>query len=74
MATGRSRYGEGDLLAVPALHQNGTTVSIEFTVLPLKDGASAIVAIAAFMRDVTKRFQEIRTLKRKLADAGKTLK
>jgi PAS domain S-box-containing protein len=24
IATGRSRYGEGDLLPVPALHKNGT--------------------------------------------------
>jgi len=29
--TGRSRYGEGDVLSVPALYKNGTTISVEFT-------------------------------------------
>jgi PAS domain S-box-containing protein len=70
LATGKSRYGAGDVLSVPALHRSGTTLSIEFTVLPLKDSSGAMAAIAAIMRDVTKRFAEIRALKQKLA-AGK---
>jgi hypothetical protein len=37
MATGQSRYGEGDLLSVPAVRKDGTTISIEFTIVPLKD-------------------------------------
>jgi PAS domain S-box-containing protein len=57
MATGESRYGTGDVLAVPAQHRNGTTVSIEFTILPLQDDSGAISVIAAIMRDV--RFEEI---------------
>lgn len=36
MATGESRYGEADLLAVPALRKNGATISVEFTVVPLR--------------------------------------
>jgi len=71
MATGESRYGEGDLLSVPALRNDGTTISVEFTITPLKDVSGRIVGIAAVMRDVTKRFEEMRELKRKLADAGK---
>lgn len=70
IATGRSRYGEGDVLSVPAQHQNGATVSIEFTVLPLRDSSGAIIAIVAIMRDVTKRFEEIRQLKRRLAESA----
>jgi PAS domain S-box-containing protein len=66
IATGRSRYGEGDVLSVPALHKSGATISIEFTVLPLRDSSGAIIAIVAIMRDVTKRFEEIRQLKRRL--------
>lgn len=71
MATGESRYGEGDLLSVPALRNDGTTISVEFTITPLKDASGRIVGIAAVMRDVTKRFEEMRELKRKLAGAAK---
>lgn len=71
MATGKSRYGEGDVLAVPALRKDGTTISVEFTVVPLKDSSGAMVGMAAVMRDVTGRFEEMRTLKRKLAEAAK---
>jgi PAS domain S-box-containing protein len=70
IATGRSRYGEGDVLSVPAQHKNGATISIEFTVLPLRDSSGAITAIVAIMRDVTKRFEEIRQLKRRLAESS----
>lgn len=71
VTTGTSRYGDGDLLSVPALHKNGTTISVEFTIVPLKDDAGAMIGMAAIMRDVTKQFEEIRALKRKLADATK---
>ncbi len=70
MATGKSRYGEGDVLSVPAMHKNGSTISIEFTILPLRDSSGAIIAIVAIVRDVTKRFAEIRELKKKLADSS----
>lgn len=54
IATGKSRYGEGDVLSVPALHKNGATISIEFTIVPLRDSSSRITAIVAIIRDVTK--------------------
>jgi len=72
MATGESRYGAGDLLAVPSLHKNGTTISIEFTVVPLKSDGGEMIGIVAVMRDASKRFEEVRALRRKLADAGKS--
>lgn len=71
MTTGTSRYGDGDVLSVPALHRNGTTISVEFTVVPLKDETGDMIGMAAVMRDVTKRFEELRALKRQLADATK---
>ena len=71
MATGTSRYGDGDVLAVPALHKSGRTISVEFTVVPLKDEDGAMVGMAAIMRDVTKRFEEMRALRRQLAQAAK---
>ncbi len=70
IATGKSRYGEDDVLSVPAMHKNGSRISIEFTVLPLQDNSGAIIAIVAIMRDVTKRFEEIRRLKQKLAESA----
>jgi PAS domain S-box-containing protein len=71
IATGKSRYGDGDVLSVPALHQNGTTISVEFTVIPLKNESGAMIGLAAICRDVTKRFEETRALKRRLAEAAK---
>jgi PAS domain S-box-containing protein len=72
MESGKSRYGEGDMLSVPALHKNGRTISVEFTITPLTDESGVMVGMAAIMRDVTKRFEEVRTLKRRLADATKS--
>ena len=71
VATGQSRYGEGDLLSVPAQHKNGGTLSVEFTIVPLQDEQGAMLGMAAIMRDVTKQFAEIRSLKRQLAELTK---
>ncbi|HSV23310.1 MAG TPA: PAS domain S-box protein [Xanthobacteraceae bacterium] len=68
--SGKSRYGDGDLLSVPALRKDGTTISIEFTIVLLQSDSGQILGMAALLRDVTKRFEEMRSLKRKLADAA----
>lgn len=70
-ASGVSRYGEADVLAVPALRKDGVAISIEFTIVPLKSDGR-IVGMAAIMRDVTKRFEETRALRRRLAEATKS--
>ena len=67
IATGRSRYGEGDLLAVPGVRKDGSRLSLEFAIVPLNDGEGRIAGVGALMRDVTARFEETRELKRKLA-------
>ncbi len=67
MAGGQSRYGEGEVLAVPAMRKDGKRISIEFTVLPMHDDAGALLGIAAFLRDTTARFEELRALRRELA-------
>jgi len=64
-----SRYGHGDLLAVPARNKDGSQISVEFTILPFRDAAGGLIGIAAFLRDVTKRFEEMRALRRELAAA-----
>jgi PAS domain S-box-containing protein len=71
METGQSRYGQGDLLAVPAMRQDGSRISVEFTIVPLHDQAGRMIGMAAIMRDVTKRFEEMRALRQKLAQATK---
>jgi PAS domain S-box-containing protein len=71
MAGAESRYGNGDVLAVPALKADGTQISIEFTIVPLHGEGGVLAGFAAIMRDVTARFEETRALRRKLADAAK---
>jgi len=67
MQTGKSRYGESDVLSVPAVRKDGTIISVEFTVVPLQN-AGRMIGMVAIMRDVTSRFNEMRVLKRKLAE------
>lgn len=71
MNGGEGRYGHGDLLAVPGITKDNRTLSLEFTIIPLRNDADGLIGLAAIMRDVTKRFEEIRALKHKLADATK---
>jgi PAS domain S-box-containing protein len=77
MRTGVTRYGEGQLLAVPALHKDGRQLSIEFSIQLLKDGAGRIEWVAAIFRDVTERFQREKALRAQIkalqaqVDAGR---
>lgn len=70
MATGTSRYGHGDLLSVPALTKDGRRISVEFTIVMLRDEAQQVTGTVAVLRDVTKHFAEVRELKRRLAESG----
>jgi PAS domain S-box-containing protein len=67
MATGETRYGAGDVLAVPAVAKGGRQISVEFTIILLQDSEQRISGVAAILRDVTARFEELRQLKRELA-------
>jgi PAS domain S-box-containing protein len=67
MRTGETRYGAGETLAVPALRKDGSRISVEFTIVPFRDAAGAMVGIAATMRDVTARFEEMRALRKAAA-------
>jgi PAS domain S-box-containing protein len=70
LKAGESRYGHGDILAVPAIKKNGMGLSIEFSIIPLRNETNELVGLIAIIRDVTKRFEEIRALKRKLGAAA----
>lgn len=67
MDTGESRYGQGDILAVPGLRKDGTRVSLEFTIVPIHADDGRMEGMIAIMRDVTRRFEEMRALKRENA-------
>ena len=68
MVTGSSRYGAGDLLAVPAIRKDGSSLSVEFTIQMLKDEGGRITGLVAILRDVTKRFQREKELGRRLKE------
>lgn len=67
MKSGVSRYGSGDLLSVPATRKDGSRISVEFTIVPLKDANGAMLGMAAVMRDVSARFEEMKALRRQVA-------
>jgi PAS domain S-box-containing protein len=70
MRTGHSRYGDGDILAVPGVRKDGTRISLEFTIVPLRDGSGGLTGMGAILRDVTSRFNELQTLRKKLAGSS----
>jgi PAS domain S-box-containing protein len=66
MTTGVTRYGDGQLLAVPALHKDGRQISIEFSIQLLKDPDGQIEWVVAIVRDVTERFIREKELRAQL--------
>jgi PAS domain S-box-containing protein len=72
MRTGETRYGTS-LLKVPALHKDGRALSIAFTVALLHGVEGEVTGIAAIIRDETERFQEERTLRRRVAELEEAL-
>lgn len=65
MATGVTRYGK-ELLAVPAVRKDGTRISLEFSIVLLRDETGAPLGTAAIIRDVTVRWQQEKALKERL--------
>jgi PAS domain S-box-containing protein len=72
MQGGPSRYESGDILAVPAIKVDGTRISVEFTIVPLRHKAGYLTGLVAIILDVTKRFEEVQILKRNLATTKRT--
>jgi len=69
MRSGRSRYPEGHLLSAPGRRKDGAQISVEFTVVMLKDDDGQTTNIVAVMRDVTARFEEIKALRKQLRES-----
>ena len=68
MRTGKSRYGSGDLLSVPALRKDGAQISVEFTIAVVRGEQGDMVGLVAVMRDATKRFNELKALRKELRE------
>jgi PAS domain S-box-containing protein len=71
MATGESKYGSRDVLAVPALHADGTRISLEFSIAMHRGADGRIAGISAILRDVTKRWHADRELRSRLRELEK---
>jgi PAS domain S-box-containing protein len=67
METGETSYGI-DLLAVPAMHQSGSRLSTEFSIVMLNDDDGKPIGVAAILRDVTERHQKEKRMLDRLAD------
>ena len=65
METGESRYGS-ELLKVPAIRKDGSTISVEFTILLVRNHQNEIIGTAAIIRDVTEGWKQEKDLKQKL--------
>jgi PAS domain S-box-containing protein len=67
METGQTRYST-EVLRVPAVHKDGRTLSIAFTVALLDAPDTKARVIAATIRDETTRWNEERALRKRLAE------
>ena len=68
MESGVTRYGAGQLLAVPALRKDGRQVSIEFSIQVLKGAGGQIEWVVAVLRDVTERYDREKALRARLKE------
>jgi PAS domain S-box-containing protein len=66
MASGETRYKTG-LLSSPGVRKDGTRVSLEFSMVLLRDEAGAMQGCASIMRDVTERWKKEKELKERLS-------
>jgi len=65
MKTGETRYGK-ELLKVPAMRKDGTSISVEFTIVLVRNRRNEIIGTATIIRDVTERWKQEKELKQKL--------
>jgi PAS domain S-box-containing protein len=67
METGKTKYGN-DVLRVPAVHKDGHTLSIAFTVSMLYNPDGSVSAIVAVIRDESVKFAQERALKKRVTE------
>jgi PAS domain S-box-containing protein len=67
MASGITKYGSS-VLRVPAVHKDGHTLSIAFTVSLLHTPDGKVSAIVAVVRDESVKFAEERALRKRITE------
>ena len=72
MATGETKYKTG-LLAAPGQRKDGSRISLEFSMVLLRDDAGSMQGVASIMRDVTAHWQKEKELKERLTSCEKKL-
>lgn len=65
MASGVTRY-ETELLSAPGIRKDGTRLSLEFSMVIVRDDNGAVLGTGAVIRDVTARWQKEKVLKERL--------
>ncbi len=63
MATGRSSHGPEEVLSVPATTKSGDSISVQFTLAPVRDRDGRITGLLALLRDATETFRELKRLR-----------
>jgi PAS domain S-box-containing protein len=72
METGQTDYA-GRTLAVPAERRDGSRISVEFTVTLLRDMNGAIQGVGAILRDVSAKWEEQRSLHKRVGELEREL-
>ena len=67
MASGETKYKTG-LLSSPGIRKDGSQVSLEFSMVLLKDEQGIMQGCASIMRDVTERWLKEKELKKRLEE------
>ena len=49
------------------MRKDGVRISVEFTIVPFRDDGGQMLGIAAILRDVTTRFEQMKALQREIA-------
>ncbi len=65
MGSGETKYKTG-LLSSPGVRKDGSRVSLEFSIVLLRDEAGGMAGCASIMRDVTERWKKEKELKERL--------
>ena len=65
MASGETKYKTG-LLSAPGIRKDGGRVSLEFSMVLLRDETGALTGCGSIMRDVTERWKKEKDLKERL--------
>jgi len=65
MQSGESRY-RTELLSAPGIRKDGSRISLEFSMVIVRDENSTVIGTAAIIRDVSARWQKEKTLREQI--------